>query len=85
MLNPENKTVTEDKKELIKKLLLERIPLRGVCRVVDVSLQWLLGFIVAIYDALPDDLNVETVNSENGVIIQRLEAEVDEMWSFVGK
>ena len=84
VLNPENKTVSEDNRELVKKLLLERIPLRGICRVIGVSLKWLLSFIVTLYDALPDHLNVETINSENGVIIQRLEAEVDELWSFVG-
>lgn len=84
VLNPINKVISEEKKELIKKLLLERISLRGICRVADVSLQWLLSFIVSIYDTLPDDLNVKFVNSENGVIIKCLEAEVDEMWSFVG-
>lgn len=69
VLNPEKKTISEEKKELIKKLLLEKIALRGICRVVDVSLQWLSGFIITIYDALPDDLNVETINSKHGVII----------------
>lgn len=36
------KTVSEPTKELIKRLLLERISLRGICRMVGVSLSWLL-------------------------------------------
>ena len=50
-------------KELVKKLLLERIPLRGICRALKISLPWLLSFIVELYEQLPDDLNVEPVAS----------------------
>ena len=57
--NPENKRITASEKEQIKKLLLERISLRGICRVVGVSLQWLLCFMSSIYKELPDDLNVK--------------------------
>ena len=34
---------------------MERIPLRGICRTEGVSLRWLLGFMVDLYDKLPDD------------------------------
>jgi len=34
-----------EKKALVKRLLLERLSLRGICR-AEVSLTWLLGFIV---------------------------------------
>ena len=40
-----NKTVSLEKQELIKSLLLERISLRGICRVLKVSLAWLINFI----------------------------------------
>ena len=42
--NPEN-AVPQNKKELIDKLLLERIPLAGIARVVGISDRWLQGYI----------------------------------------
>ncbi len=66
-------------------MLLERIPLRGICRALKISLPWLLSFIVELYEQLPDDLNVEPVASTARVRLMRLEAEADETWSFVGK
>jgi transposase-like protein len=44
--------------ELIKKLLLERLSLRGICRVFGVSLCWLLNFIEKLYPANSEDLNL---------------------------
>lgn len=44
--------------EKINALLLERLSLRGICRVMKVSLPWLLKHISTLYDNLPDDLNV---------------------------
>jgi len=38
--------VAEETKELIKKALLEPNSLRGICRIFDVSLTWLLSFVV---------------------------------------
>ena len=38
-------------KDLIQVLLLERLSLRGICRVTGVSLTWLLGFITELYAA----------------------------------
>lgn len=85
VLTPEDRVITEEQRPLIKRLLLEKIPLRGICRTVGVSLKWLLGFLVECYDACPDHLNVQLVGNITNIIIQRLEAEVDELWSFVGK
>jgi hypothetical protein len=48
--------ISPDKKDYIKRLLAERISLRGICRVMDISLSWLLSFIKEIYAELPDDL-----------------------------
>ena len=48
-------------KVLIDKLLLERISLSGICRVCDVSEQWLLGYLKELYGNLPDDLNADAV------------------------
>lgn len=82
--DPKKKLITEEKREQIRKLLLERIPLRGICRVMGVSLRWLLGFMTSEYEQLPDDLNFQTNVATNELIIWSLESEVDEMWSFVG-
>ena len=81
---PKQKLISEEKKEQIRKLLLERIPLRGICRAMGVSLGWLLGFITSEYEQLPDDLNFRTNVETDELIIWSLESEVDEMWSFVG-
>ena len=37
VINPTNKTVSDETKQLIDKLLLERISLRGIARVTGVS------------------------------------------------
>ncbi len=81
--NLDKKNILESEKTLIEKSLLERMPLRGICRVFDVSLTWLLGFIVNLYENTPDHLNILPICSGKGVIIQALEAEIDEAWSFV--
>ena len=55
--NRENKVVSHDTKERIRRALLERVSLKGLCRIFDVSLPWLLQFMEKIYEELPDDLN----------------------------
>ncbi len=78
--------IDEVTRALIKKLLLERIPLRGICRVLGISREWLLTFIAEVYDEVPDDLFVRPSQHTTGCVrVLRLAAEADEMWSFVGK
>jgi insertion element IS1 protein InsB len=50
--------IVDDTCALIKRLLVERISLRGICRAVGVGLKWLLGFLVDCVEALPDHLHV---------------------------
>ena len=47
--NPENKLVSDDTKERIRRALLERVSLEGLCRIFDVSMPWLLQFMEKIY------------------------------------
>lgn len=76
--------ISEAERDLIRQLLLERLSLLGICRVMKVSLRWLLTFIGEVYDCLPKDLNVELPHRTSGQVeLLRLEAEADEMWSFV--
>jgi insertion element IS1 protein InsB len=59
--------------------------LRGICRVTGISLTWLLQFIAEVYEHLPDDLCVEPISPMRHIRLLRLKAEVDELWSFVGR
>jgi insertion element IS1 protein InsB len=80
----DSQLINEEMKDLINALLLERLSLRGVCRVAGVSLTWLLGFITQLYAELPDDLNIDRSLAHHSVIqLLQLEAEADEMYSFV--
>jgi insertion element IS1 protein InsB len=83
VLNPQNKIISEETKDLIRRLLLERLSLRGICRATQVSQPWLLNFIREEYARVPRDLNVKVPPESTGLILERLEA--DELWSFVGK
>lgn len=83
VLHPENQMITDEQRALIERLLLERISLRGICRAVDVGLQWLLQLMVERFEAAPEHLNIQPSGGTPAVVLQRLEAEVDELWSFV--
>src|ERR1051325_6483385 len=84
VLMPENSVITEEQRALIERLLPERISLRGICRAVGVGLRWLLQFMAERFTAAPEHLYVEPPVGTRAVILQRLKAEMDELWSFVG-
>ena len=77
--------ISAAQRTMIERLLCERISLRGICRAVGVSLTWLLHFMVERFAACPDDLHVQVPPRPTDVVLRRLEAEADEMWSFVKK
>ena len=81
----EDHCIAEAQRTMIERLLRERISLRGICRAVGVSLTWLLHFMVQCFAACPDDLHVQVPSRPTDVLLRRLEAEADEMWSFVKK
>ncbi len=81
----EQRRVSDEEKALIERLRRERLSLPGICRVVGVTMRWLMGFAVECYDGAPEDLNVQRPQCPDNVIIRRLEAEADELCSFVGK
>ncbi len=83
--NPQQILISSAKRQRIRKLLMERIPLRGICRTEDVSLRWLLAFMVDLYGQLPDDLNFGVKAEAEEYLICTFESEIDEMQSFVGK
>jgi IS1 family transposase len=81
----ENPLIAQEQRTLIEHLLRERISLRGICRAVGVSLTWLLHFMVERFAGCPDHLHVQLPVRPTTVVLRRLEAEADEMWSFVAK
>ena len=76
--NPANNPISEEKKKLIGKLLLEKIPLAGIARSVGVSEQWLQDYVNEKYESIPKEVKV-TSKKKGHLTIQ-----CDELWSFVG-
>jgi len=83
--SPDNPVITEEQRTLIERLLLERISRRGICRAVGGGRRWLLQFMVERFQAAPAHLYVRPPAGTPGVLLPRLEAAVDELWSLVGK
>ena len=77
--NPKNQAISDEVKELIDKLLLEKISLAGIARVIGVSEQWLQNYVNKKYDGVPRKIRVKS--KKKG----RMTVQCDEMWSFVGK
>ena len=82
VLDPTQKRIDDATRSLIRKTLLERVSLEGVCRIFDVSMPWLLEFIELLITELPQDLNAEVVHENDEIEVVVLEA--DELWSYVG-
>jgi len=51
--NPTKKCISQETKDLIDKLLLERVPLAGIARVTGVSETWLQNYVNQKYEAVP--------------------------------
>jgi IS1 family transposase len=75
--NPEHYHISQDKKELIDRLLLEKISLAGIARAIPVSQKWLQNYVNEKLKKVPR--NVEVSSKKKGKIV----IECDEMWSFV--
>lgn len=69
--------VSDEKKNLVNRLLLERISLSGISRVVGVSETWLYNYIKELYAGLPEDLNADAeMPDEEEYLDQRFEEEI---------
>ena len=82
VLDPAQKLIDEKTRSLVRKTLLERVSLEGVCRIFDLSMPWLLEFIDSLIQELPENLNAEVVAENDEIEVVLLEA--DELWSYVG-
>ncbi len=56
VLNPKNKVIGEETKELINKLLLEKLPLAGIARITGVSERWLQTYINKLYTSVSQEV-----------------------------
>jgi len=75
--NPDKKIIDTATRELIDRLLLERISLAGIARAVQVSEQWLQDYVNRKYAAVPRVIQVSP--KKKG----KLTIQCDELWSFV--
>ena len=75
--NPTRKMINDQTKELIEKLLLERISLAGISRVTGVSETWLQDYVNTKYSNTPREVDVSSKKPG------KIEIECDEAWSFV--
>jgi insertion element IS1 protein InsB len=58
--DPQQKLISQQTKDLIDRLLLEKIPLAGIARVCDVSEVWLQGYVNRKYEAVPQQVKVSS-------------------------
>lgn len=58
VLNPKNKIIEQETKDLIDKLLLEKLPLAGIARVTGVSERWLQTYVNTLYTSMPKNVEV---------------------------
>jgi len=75
--HPTKKVIDKETWSLIDRLLLEKIPLAGIARAVQISEQWLQNYVNHKYAAVPRQVQVRP--KKRG----RLTIQCDELWSFV--
>jgi len=76
--NPSRQPIDEATRNLVDKLLLERLALAAIVRVTGVSARWLQIYVNEKYENTPQE--VEVTQKKSG----KLTVQLDEMWSFVG-
>lgn len=77
VINPSQRKVSDENKELIDKLLLERISLRGIAIATGVSWSWLQNYVNNKFSEVSRQVSV------SGKSKGKLVIECDELWSFV--
>jgi insertion element IS1 protein InsB len=75
----QNHSLSQEQKQLIEKLLLERLSLEGICRVLNISAYLLYSYMDEVCQRVPEDLNAE-VPADAQIELKVLECEADELW-----
>ena len=83
VLNPTQRIVSLEDRELVMRALAERVSLHGVCRVVGVSKRWLLSFDSQCYNSAPEHLNACVPSRPRRVTVGCRRVEADELLSFM--
>ena len=76
--NAKKKPISNETKQVIDRLLLERISLAGIARVTGFCEAWLQGYVNNLYASTPRVVEL-LEKSENNLTL-----ECDELWSFCG-
>jgi len=78
-------TIPEDYRKIVRRSLFERISSRGICRLFEVSLTWVLQFAVQTWVGTPDQLgiNPDLPRIKAPKRLQVIGLQIDEIWSFV--
>ena len=63
--NPQQKIISGETKQLIDKLLLEKLPLAGIARVCDVSEPWLQNYVNQKYETVPKQVDVSAKKKDD--------------------
>lgn len=77
LLNPQKQKISDATKQLIDRLLLERLSQAGISRAVGVSKRWLQSYVNAKYAQVKKKLTVRSKATAE------LTIECDELWSYV--
>jgi hypothetical protein len=78
-------TLCSSKKERMEKVLKERLSLRAICLVFDVSMNWLQAFARSLWVQTPANLGLCTSLIRRIQKLQVFGIQIDELWSFVQK
>ena len=65
VVDPKKQPISDQKKQFIDKLLLERVPIAGIARVVSVSESWLQSYVNHKYEQQPEIIEV---NKKKGLL-----------------
>ena len=76
---------SESLKERVAKALKERLSLRAICRIFDLSYTWLVGFSRLLWNDTPRNLGIDESMAKKIKALQVFGIQADEMWSFVKK
>ena len=76
--------LSPEQKELVGKLLLERLSLEGICRVLSITAYQLYRYMDQLYEQVPSNLHAQ-VPEDAQIELQSIDIESDELWSFVAR
>ena len=60
IIDPHPRRVSDEKRALVDRLLLERVSLRGIARAVEVSLSWVQMYVNAKLEEQPRQIEVSS-------------------------